>query len=268
MRNETTERNATILKSFLEFTEKNKISRDSDIDSSLIEVFTDDIHKNYKIGKFYVRGILTNNNIKIGRKKKYSRSDSTGHQERDSSIIDMFNNGIDIDEIAVKIGKTPTRVRQIIKQMLGDKALTRTKDLSMYEEAAEKIKADIKSGMKYKDIKKKHGIGLIKQLMYVLKYNAFDDAKNRRNEDIIKMFDADVPIRLIASKIGLSRDYVYMLLRGAGKQLKISAEDKVKRDTEIMNEHSKGVHPEQIAEEFDLCQGMIRMIIRKEKDNQ
>ena len=137
----------------------------------------------FKIGEFYVRNILKQYGVEIARKESYDRKDKGAMLDRNSGMINMYNDGKNPDEIAFAFGISAARVRQILKATLG-KDFKKAKVVS----ALAAIKDDVASGMSHIDILQKYGKEVLRKVKVNFKYNVFKATRKNRDNEILRRY--------------------------------------------------------------------------------
>jgi DNA-directed RNA polymerase sigma subunit (sigma70/sigma32) len=214
-----------------------------------------DIAVNHRVGFTYVRTLLRNEGL---IKAKGSKT-----EPRDKEVRRLFSeNQKTVPELAEQFGITPTRVRQIIKDISGEKL---QKDL---DDARQKALDLIDAGKTHQEVVDAIGEQTAKRLKYRYKFNIFQLVLKKRTEYAQRVYKEGTPVADIAAKLNCTPDYVYILLRDAGVKMKISKEEKRERDSQIYeyvksksdsNRLTKEVVAD-AAEKWSLTSTMIRII--------
>lgn len=207
----------------------------------------------YNIGLTYVRTILKSSGLLTNQPKKTTTAD------RDEKVRTMFAQNHTIDNIAVEFQLTPTRIRQIVKDLSGPKM---NAELT---EAKKKAIALIEDGKSHQEVITAIGEQAAKRLKYRMNFNIFKLIVEQRAKNAKSMYEKNIPPADIAKNLGCTRDYVYMLLRGMGIKLKITKEEKSIRDAEIYKYVKAGHTTDEAAEKWALTETMIRIICAKQK---
>jgi DNA-binding CsgD family transcriptional regulator len=205
----------------------------------------------YDIGLTYVRTILRER----GLIEKKSREDLS---ERNERVKQLHGAGKPPEEIAAEMELTTTRIRQILHE--DTSGVARQEALLELREKALELIAQGKSA---KEIEDQIGLQTVKRLKYRFNFNVFKLVVNRKAARAVELYNGGMKPADISEKLGCTRDYVYMLLREAGLELKISKDAKRERDKDIYAYIKKGKTTAEAAEKWDLSEAMVKIIHEK-----
>lgn len=239
----TSERNGQIVKCYEQMTN----------DGVKPKQAVSDISESFGIGEFYVKSILKLAGIKPNFR------DSSAKLERDAKIFELYMNETDIADIAAAVGVTPTRVGQIIRDGLGERA----KD-EVLEKTLDQIKEDVNSGMSHKDIVQKYGASVARKVKTNLGYNIFEACTKKRNDQIIAMQSEGKTAIEIANVFGLTRDHVYGILGTNGIKRRPSRAEYNARNLNIVKAFQSGKTSQQLAELYNMTVTNINIILKNQ----
>lgn len=218
-------------------------------------VSVDELSDKYHIKVPYVKQILKNNGIEIGRKTKHSWKKKKVLQDRDTQIIEMYNNNVPVPKIAEDFNIGEERVNQILRAHLGNFRLENLFTIR------DQIRAEIKEGASNKDIVAKYGLNTIKKLHYNLKFSPYKEVKEHVEESIVQMYENNFSPQEIADHVRQTRYWVYRILHKKGYKLRLSDEEKEERDREIIDLIiNKNKDIKVVADQYGLTQSMVRYI--------
>lgn len=207
------------------------------------------------IGESYVKNILKVHGIKETSKNKETKA------KRDGRIIEMYLNGDDHTVIAEAFGLTTTRVGQIIRGHLGKHAKS-----GILEKSLEELKIDINDGMSHKDVQEKYGASLLRKIKANLGYNAFDACQDKRDKDILAMYEDETDPKSaaeIAEVFELTRDHVYGILHKFGVRSKPTRAEYRIRNEKIVKAFKSGKKTSQeIADDHDMTVTNVNIILK------
>ena len=208
------------------------------------------------IGESYVKNILKVHGVK----QSNTKSNET-KSKRDSRIIEMYMNGDEHSVIAEEFGLTTTRIGQIIRGHLGKHAKS-----GMLEKSLLNLKRDIDNGMDHKAVQDKYGASLLRKIKSNLGYNAFDACLDKRNKDILAMYNDEKNPKSaadIALEFDLTRDHVYGILHEFGVRSKPTRAEYRKRNELIVKAFKDEEKTSQdIAEEHDMTVTNVNIILK------
>lgn len=212
--------------------------------------------KDNDIGESYVKNILKVHGVKETSKNKDTKA------KRDGRIVEMYMNGKDHSEIAEAFDLTTTRVGQIIRGHLGKHAKS-----GILEKSLEELKVDIREGMDHKAVQEKYGASLLRKIKANLGYNAFDAWMEKRNKDILALYnDKKNPKSAaeIADEYELTRDHVYGILHEFGVRSKPTrAEYRVRNESIVKAFKVDNKTSLEIAAEHDMTVTNVNIILKK-----
>ena len=183
-------------------------------------------------------------------------------QIQEKEIVESFLCGETTVDLSAKYDLSHSEICEI----LDDYRVAPTRNF--IRTLSEEEMRDFQSGMKTKDIEKKHKTSISRVNRELNKRGILTRAQEveKKHQEIVDMYNREVPIKDICIFHGMSKSFVNRVIsKGTSRNRHKNANDIRSRNMKIIQAYEDDVKLYDIAERFELSESSIERILRENK---
>ena len=194
-------------------------------------------------------------------------------EENKEKILELYNQGLEIKEIAKRLNISDTTIYKYIKELKEEGRIQKRKTLAKKDINKEETLELYNSKMKVKEIAKKLNVSVVTIRTYIKELKeegkVQNNGKEERKEEALELYNQGLEIKEIAKRLNVTavtiNTYIKELIEEGRIQERkdLKQRKKEEKKEEVLRLYKQGIETKEIAKKLNLADSTIHRYIRE-----
>ena len=190
-------------------------------------------------------------------------------EENKEKILELYNQGLEIKEIAKRLNISDTTIYKYIKELKEEGRIQKRKTLAKKDINKEETLELYNSKMKVKEIAKKLNVSVVTIRTYIKELKeegkVQNNGKEERKEEALELYNQGLEIKEISKRLNVTAVTINTYIKELIEEGRIEERKNLKqrKKEEVLRLYNQGIETKEIAKKLNLAYSTIHRYIRE-----